>query len=94
MRAFVPFIAWTSKMNNISFTLFNIIWSTFRAWSMVILWVFFVENATVILSNIGKVFMFILFWLGIYIYFFKKEEFQAYWEEKNLEIENLMNFKK
>jgi len=61
---------------------------------MVILWVFFVENATVILSNIGKVFMFILFWLGIYIYFFKKEEFQAYWEEKNLEIENLMNFKK
>jgi len=94
LRAFVPFIAGTSKMNNLSFTLFNIIWSILRASSMVILWVFFVKNAEVILSNIWKIFIFIFLWVVVYIYFFKKEDFKKYWDEKNLEIEHMMNFKK
>jgi membrane-associated protein len=94
LRAFVPFIAWTSKMNNFSFALFNIIGSILRATSMVILWVFFVENAETILSNIWKIFMFILILVWIYIYFFKRKEFQIYWQEKNLEMEQIMNLKK
>ena len=94
LRAFVPFIAGTSKMNNFSFAIFNIIWSIFRAWSMVVLWVFFVENAEVILSNIGKIFMFIVIGFWIYIYFYKKDEFSKYWKEKNIEMENIMKLKK
>ncbi len=94
LRAFVPFIAGTSKMNNLSFAIFNIIWSILRAWSMVVLWVFFVRNAEVILSNIGKIFLFILVWFWIYIYFYKKEEFKKYWKEKNIEMEKILDLKK
>jgi len=54
-RAFVPFIAGSSKMNNKMFTVFNIIGSVLRAVVMVSLGVFFVENAEKILDNIGKI---------------------------------------
>lgn len=89
LRAFVPFIAWSSNMNNITFMISNIIGSILRAWTMVFIWVFFVNNAQVILDNIWKIMLWIIFMFAIYIYLFKKEEFKKYWKEKNIEIEKI-----
>ena len=85
-RAFVPFIAGSSKMNNKFFTVLNIIWSVFRAVVMVSLWVFFVNNAEKILDNIWKILLVIMLWLLAYIYFYKREEFMKYLEEKQKDI--------
>ena len=86
-RAFVPFIAGSSKMNNKMFTVFNIIGSVLRAVVMVSLGVFFVENAEKILDNIGKILLVLVVWLMAYIYFFQKEKFMKYLEEKQKELE-------
>jgi len=92
-RAFVPFIAWTSKMHSWKFAFANIFGSFLRAIVMVILWVFFVKNAETIISNIWKIFLWIVLMFLIYIYFFKKEEFMKYWEEKNKEMEKMFETK-
>ena len=86
-RAFVPFIAGSGNMKVKHFTLFNIIWSVLRAVVMVLLWVFFVQNAETILNNIWKVLLVLVLWLVVYVYFFKKEEFMKYLEEKQKELE-------
>ncbi len=86
-RAFVPFIAGSSKMNDKKFILFNIIWSTLRAVVMVSLWVFFMDNAENILNNIWKVILVIVLFMLAYIYFFQKEKFTKYLEEKQKDLE-------
>jgi len=86
-RAFVPFIAGSSKMNNRMFTIFNIIWSLLRAIVIVSLWVFFVENAEKILNNIWKILLCLLLWLIFYVYFFQKEKFMKYLNEKQKELD-------
>ena len=86
-RAFVPFIAGSSKMKSKHFTLFNIIGSVLRAVVMVSLWVFFVNNAEKILDNIWKILLVLIVGLMVYIYFFQKEKFMQYLEEKQKEME-------
>ena len=90
-RAFVPFIAGSSKMHSTKFALANIFGSILRWVVMVLLWVFFVENAEVILENIGKIILWILVVFMAYIYFFQKEKFMIYWKEKNEEMEKMLN---
>ena len=85
-RAFVPFIAGSSNMKTKYFTLFNIIGSILRAVVMVLLGVFFVQNAETILNNIWKILLILVLGLLVYIYFFKREEFMKYLEEKQKEL--------
>ncbi len=86
-RAFVPFIAWTMKMDKKIFWIYNVIWSVLRSVVIIFLWVFFAEYYEEIL----RYFWYILTWtmiIGwIYIWKFKKKEFLVYMEDKNKEIE-------
>lgn len=93
LRAFVPFIAWTSFMKNRKFMFANIVWSILRAIVMVILWVSFVKNAEAILSNIWKIMLFILITFALYIFFFKKKELMIYVHEKNKELDLIIKKK-
>lgn len=92
-RAFVPFIAGSMRMHHKSFFIYNIIWSTIRAATIVLLWVLFAETYETIIDY----FWYIIFWImiltGIYIYKFKKEEFKQYMREKNEEVENMVHNK-
>jgi len=92
-RAFVPFIAGSSKMHSTKFTISNIVGSVLRWVSMVLIGIVFVENAEVILENIWKIILWIVVIFLVYIYFFKKEEFMIYWNEKNKEMEEMLNKK-
>ena len=92
-RAFVPFIAGSSNMHSIKFTISNIVGSIIRWVSMVLIGIVFVENAEVILSNIWKIILWIVVVFFVYIFFFKKEEFMKYWNEKNEEMEEMLNRK-
>lgn len=93
LRAFIPFIAWSMWMKKSSFVLFNVIWSILRAISIIVLWVFFVENYEVILDNLSKILLIIFVIFAWYIYFFKKKEFLTYLKEKEKEIEEKYNKK-
>ncbi len=86
-RAFVPFIAWTMKMEKKLFWIYNILWSIIRACLIVILWVFFAEYYEIIVKYLWYIFTWILIITWIYIYFFKKEEFKKYLKEKEEEME-------
>lgn len=88
-RAFVPFIAGTSSMKSKSFTLANIVWSCLRSVVMVVLGVFFVQNAELILSNIWKIIIFLVIWFALYVFFFKKKELALYIKEKNKELDDM-----
>ena len=90
-RAFVPFIAGSSSMHSFKFTVSNIIGSILRWVSMVFIGIVFVNNAEVILENIGKFILWLVLLFFAYIYFFKKEEFKKYWDEKNKEMEEMIN---
>jgi len=86
-RAFIPFIAWTMKMDKKIFWIYNIIGSVVRSISIVILWVFFAEYYETILQYIWYIFLVSMILLGLYIWKFKKEAFLKYIEEKNAELE-------
>ncbi len=86
-RAFVPFIAWTMKMEQKLFWIYNTIGSIIWATTIVTLWIFFAEHYEVII----KYFWYILIWLMVliwlYIWKYKKKWFKKYMKEKNEEIE-------
>lgn len=84
---YMPFIAWTMQMENRKFWFFNIIGSTIRATSMIILWVFFKSNYQIILENLSKIILILVIIVILYIFFFKKEEFKKYVELKEKELE-------
>ncbi len=86
-RAFIPFIAGTSWMKKSSFFLYNTIGSIVRAVSMILLGVVFAKNYETIIDYIWYFFIGILLLFIWYIYFFKKEAFMKYIEEKNKEID-------
>lgn len=88
-RTFLPFIAWTTWMKSWKFMLYNTIWSIIRATLVVVLWVLFVAYYKIILNYSWMIFLWILVIIWIYIYKFKSKEFKKYWDEKNLEIEEM-----
>jgi len=86
-RAFVPFIAWTMKMEKRVFWIYNIIGSILRAITIVILWVFFAEYYEQIVQYLGYILTWIMILTWLYIWKYKKKEFMKYMQEKNEEME-------
>lgn len=94
-RSFLPFIAWSMKMWSWKFMIYNAFWSVFYAWTIVWIWVLFVEHYKIILEYIWRAMLWILILWWLYIYFYKREAFNKYMEEKNLEIAEMeINVKK
>jgi membrane protein DedA with SNARE-associated domain len=87
-RAFVPFLAGTFQMTGKNFWKYNIIGSFLWAFIMVILGVFFTTYYETILKYVNFVFLgwLILFWL--YIYFYKRKDFEQYIQDKLKELES------
>jgi len=86
-RAFVPFIAWTMKMDKKIFWIYNIIWSIIRSIVIVVLWVFFAEYYETIVKYLGYILTWIMILAWLYIWKYKKEAFMKYMQEKNEEME-------
>ncbi len=86
-RAFVPFIAWSMGMKHKTFFIYNIIWSTLRATTIVILWVVFASYYETLIDYMWYFMTFVLVITWLYIYKFKKKEFMQYMKEKNEELE-------
>lgn len=93
-RAFVPFIAWSMDMKKPAFMFYNIFGSIVRATTMIILWTLFWKYYEWIINHIWIIMLFIMSWVAIYIWKFKKEEFKRYWKEKNEELEEMVEGKK
>ena len=89
-RAFIPFIAGTMKMDKKIFWIYNIIGSILRAFSIVILWVFFAEYYEIIIKYLGYILTWIMILIWLYIWKYKKKEFMKYMQEKNEEMERKM----
>lgn len=88
-RAFLPFIAWSMGMKNENFMAYNIIGSIIWSFTMVILWMIFVEYYKIILDYISYILLLVFICIWLYIYKFKKEDFMKYMQEKNEEMERL-----
>ncbi|NUJ97595.1 DedA family protein [Candidatus Gracilibacteria bacterium] len=86
-RAFLPFIAGSMEMNKKSFFIYNIIGSIVRAITFILLGVVFVSYYETIIDYFEYIILGIIVIIGLYIYFFKKEQFLAYIEEKNKELD-------
>lgn len=86
LRAFLPFIAGASKMQQKKFMLSNIVGSIIWTTGMVILGVLFVQYYEVVLQYIRYVVMGIIF-LGIgYVLIFKRVAFKQYMADKEAEM--------
>lgn len=87
-RSFVPFIAWASGMKEWNFWIYNMIGSIFWAISINLLWIFFIDNYESILDNLGKITLGIIIVGGLYIYFFQRDSWNSYIQDKQKEIED------
>ena len=92
-RSFLPFIAGQAKMKSKKFMLYNTIWSFLWAFVMVIFWVIFINYYKIFLDNAWTISFVVIFSIWIYIYFFKKNQFLKYLDEKNKEIEGIASKK-
>ncbi|MCD5385055.1 VTT domain-containing protein [Candidatus Gracilibacteria bacterium] len=88
-RAFLPFIAGSMGMATTKFMIYNIIGSIIRAITIILLGVLFVEYYKIILEYAGTIILIIFGLIGIYIYKYKRKEFNQYIQEKNKELEKL-----
>ena len=86
-RSFVPFIAGASGMEEKNFWSYNIIGSILWAVSVNLLGIFFIDRYELILDNLGKIMLWVIFCVFIYFFFFKKETMKNYIREKQKEIE-------
>lgn len=93
-RAFLPFIAGSMGMKKKNFMIYNIIGSIIWSVTIVVLGLVFVEYYKIILEYIWTITLIIMVLIWFYIYFYKKEEFMTYWQEKSEEMEKLYGQKK
>ncbi len=93
-RAFLPFIAWSMWMKKTSFAIYNIIGSVIRASTIIIMWVIFISYYKIFLDNAWYIMIWIMAIIWTYIYIFKRKEFKKYLDEKNKEIEAMVEKKK
>lgn len=89
-RAFVPFIAWSMWMNQKKFFIYNIIWSTIRAATIVILWVVFAWYYEIVVDYFWYILMIVMGLTWLYVYIYKKKEFMEYLDEKNKEVDDMV----
>jgi membrane-associated protein len=85
-RAFIPFIAGSSGMSEKNFWLYNMVWSIFWAISINLLGILFIDNYETVLDNFGKISTGIIVIVIAYIYFFKREWWNRYMQDKQREI--------
>lgn len=72
LRAFIPYIAWAHKMAGVRFWLANIFGSSLWAVSILLVWVFAVENYEVILQYLNYIILAIIAG-AVIIYYSKKK---------------------
>ncbi len=68
------------------FWMYNMIGSIFWAISINLLGIYFIDNYEIILDNLGKVMIGILFLLLGYLFIFKKDALKQYMKDKEQEI--------
>ncbi len=73
-------------MQEKNFWLYNMIGSIVWAFSIIFLGVKFIDNYETILDNLGKIMLVVLIGVFGYIYFFRRESFEAYLRAKEQEI--------
>jgi membrane protein DedA with SNARE-associated domain len=88
-RSFLPFIAGSMGMKSGKFMLYNAIGSFIRSSTIIVLWVVFVKYYKILLEHSGTISIIIFWIIWWYIYKYKRKEFKKYWEEKNLEMEEM-----
>ena len=93
-RAFLPFIAGSMWMKSKTFMFYNILWSIIRSVVMIILWVIFAEHYERIIDNAWKIMIAIMILTWLYIWKYKKKEFNKYMQEKNEEMDRKFGVKK
>ena len=93
-RAFLPFIAGSMWMKSKTFMFYNVLWSIIRSVVMIILWVLFAEHYEKIIDNAWKIMIAIMILTWLYIWKYKKKEFNKYMQEKNEEMDRKFGVKK
>lgn len=88
-RSFLPFIAGSMGMKAGKFMFYNAIGSFIRATTIILLWVVFVKYYKILLEYSGTISLGIMILVWGYIYKYKRVEFKKYWDEKNIEMEEL-----
>lgn len=86
-RAFLPFIAGSMWFSRWRFWLSNILASTLWAIFFITIGVFFAQYYEAIIKYMGYVFMWGILVVVWYFWFFRREAFLKYWQEKNAEIQ-------
>lgn len=86
-RAFVPFVAGSAGMRPGRFWLYNVIGSIVWAATIITLAVAFASYYKTILDYVGYVFFSLILLFSAYVWFFRRDAFKRYLEEKRLEIE-------
>lgn len=89
-RAFLPFLAGSMGMKTKSFMIYNTIGSVVRATSMILIGVVFAKNYETIIDYLGYIVLGSLVIAGLYIYLFKRAAFMKYLDEKNKEIDEMI----
>lgn len=85
-RAFVPFIAWASGMQENKFWLYNMVGSLLWAICINTIGILFIDNYEVILDNFGKIALSIIIIVIGYIYIFRRESWNSYIKAKESEL--------
>lgn len=89
-RAFIPFLAWSMRMSQKTFLRSNIIASVFWTTAMVILGVVFKSYYDTVVQYIRYVVIGLMVCGILYVYFFKREAFKKYMDDKEAEIEKAL----
>lgn len=92
-RAFIPFIAGGSGMEEKNFWLYNMIGSIIWAASINLLGIFFIDNYKMILENLGTIMLVFFLGFAIYMYVYKREYLKEYMRDKEQEIIDKQNKK-
>jgi membrane protein DedA with SNARE-associated domain len=92
-RAFVPFIAGASGMQERKFWLYNMIGSIIWAICINTLGIVFIDNYETILDNLGKIMLWLFVCIGLYIYYFQRDGWNRYIRDKQREIEDKVRIK-
>jgi membrane protein DedA with SNARE-associated domain len=93
-RAFLPFIAGSMWMKSKTFMFYNVLGSIIRSIVMIILWVLFAEHYEKVIDNAWKIMLAIMILTWLYIWKYKKKEFNKYMKEKNEEMDRKFGVKK
>ena len=87
-RAFVPFIAGASGMQETKFWIYNLFGSIIWATSVNLIGVFFIDRYESILDNLGKIMLFVILAVFGYLYFFRRDSLKQYMADKMQEVES------